>query len=196
MNVDFAIELGAEDEVLEFPWASADGRLRHYDVKRQPELLAKVEEVWAYPELGDFLSRVNSPRSLFETAKCDVWFSSKLSPEEAIYERSGKLGCYGDLIFTDHRRRFSFEEHEALLRQLREWMTRLPEFHASVEFLLRRCYYRFQDASGFYVTCYVFGYGNEQVEAQVNWAIALQLTGNALMRYSGYDPINGPPPNF
>ena len=39
MHVDFSVELGAEDDCLELPWASPDGALRYYDLRRQPELL-------------------------------------------------------------------------------------------------------------------------------------------------------------
>src|SRR5260370_19887885 len=36
VEADFAVELGADDETLELPWAAADGGLRYYDLKRQP----------------------------------------------------------------------------------------------------------------------------------------------------------------
>src|SRR5512132_1456279 len=54
VEADFAVELGAEDERLEFPWAGAD-RARYYDLKRQPELLALIEEARELPALGEFL---------------------------------------------------------------------------------------------------------------------------------------------
>src|SRR5580765_4235271 len=55
VEADFAVELGAEDETLDFPWAAADGGLRHYDLKRQPVLLPEIEEARRVPELGEFL---------------------------------------------------------------------------------------------------------------------------------------------
>ena len=75
MEADFAVELGADDETLEFPWAAdADGhRYRYYDLKRHPELLAQVEEAQRVPELGEFLRAMNAASSILETAKCDAW---------------------------------------------------------------------------------------------------------------------------
>src|SRR6476646_7856565 len=76
VEADFAVELGAEDETLDFPWAADDGGLRHYDLKRQPELLPEIEEARRVPELGEFLAAINSPSGILETAKCDVWSST------------------------------------------------------------------------------------------------------------------------
>ncbi len=52
MEADFAVELGADSETLEFPWAAAADGPRYYDLKRHPELLAQVEEAQRVPELG------------------------------------------------------------------------------------------------------------------------------------------------
>ncbi len=85
MQADFAIELGANDETLEFPWAAPEGGPRHYDLKRQPDLLLYVEEANRARELGEFLAAINSPASILETAKCDVWWSTEMNPEEEIF---------------------------------------------------------------------------------------------------------------
>ncbi|MCU1296361.1 MAG: hypothetical protein JWO91_639, partial [Acidobacteriaceae bacterium] len=112
MDADFAIELGADDEVLEMPWAAPEGSLRYYDLKRNPALLCEIEEAQLTPELGKFLMAVNSSPGIFETAKCDLWSSNQINPEEEIFEAPIKFGGYIDLIFSEERPRFSFDQHE------------------------------------------------------------------------------------
>lgn len=73
MDADFSVELGPDDPVLDFPWKDDSGRLAYFDLKRQPELIAQVEEAKTFPELGEFLRRVNGARSMLESAKCDAW---------------------------------------------------------------------------------------------------------------------------
>jgi hypothetical protein len=117
MEADFGVELGAGDESLELPWA-VPGGARYYDLKRQPELLLNIEEARRVPELGEFLSGVNSPGSAVETAKCDTWGSREINPEEEIFGASCKFGSYVDLVFATEAARFSFPEHEQFARQI------------------------------------------------------------------------------
>ena len=79
MDADFSIELGREDPVLDFPWKDPAGKLAYVDLKRHPELLASIEEAEQFPELGEFLRTLNSPRSMVETAKCDAWATTELT---------------------------------------------------------------------------------------------------------------------
>jgi len=187
VQADYAVELGAEDEVLELPWAAHDQGLQYYDLKGHPELLVKVKEARAAPELGEFLAAINSPPSILETAKCDVWSSTEMSPEEDIFAAAVKFGSYVDLIFNRHSRRFSLIDHEDLTRSLTELLKRAPEIPASAEFLIRRCYYNNdndQIQEGFYITAYVFGYGDDEKRARKQWAIGLKLVENAMLQLS------------
>jgi hypothetical protein len=189
MDADFSVELGADDDALEFPWSAEDQSLRYYDLKRHPELLLEIEEATNWPELGALLESVNGAKSAFVSAKCDVWGDSELSEAEEIYGASMKLACYVDVLFDDRQRerRFSFEQHEQLARRLCELLSRAPEIPAAAEFVIRRCY--FHDAGepvavGFYLTCYLFGYGDEKAEARQRWGIGLSLVQNALLQVS------------
>lgn len=187
MQADYAVELGAEDEVLELPWAAHDQGLQYYDLKRHPELLAEVTEAQATPELGEFLASINSPASILETAKCDVWSSTDMSPEEDIFAVAVKFGSYVDLIFSKQFRRFSLMDHEDLTRNLTDLLKRAPEIPASAEFLIRRCYYNYDNyrmQDGFYITAYVFGYGDDEQRARKQWAIGLKLVENAMLQLS------------
>jgi hypothetical protein len=193
VQADFAVELGADDETLEMPWAAQDGGPRYYDLKRHPELVSKLEEVTRAPELGEFLSKANSLQSPFETAKCDAWSSTEINPEEEIFEATHKFGSYVDFFFSDEAKRFSFPAHEHLAKRLVQLLQRAPEIAAAAEFLVRRCYYHEQEEApgeeairdGFYITFYLFGYGNDEVRSRQQWAIGLGLVQNAIRQMSG-----------
>ncbi len=192
MDADFSVELGADDDALEFPWASPDGELRYYDLKHQPDLLLYIREAIDYPELSRYLAAVNSERSVVLTAKCDVWTEDELSEAEAIYEAKTKLGCYVDHLFAGtgdgvNEMRFDFERHERVAERLVELLGRVPPISAAVEVIIRRCYYHLDDdpvRPGFYMTIYVFGYGVDVADARKRWGIALDLLQNVVLQLS------------
>ena len=190
MQADFAVELGAEDETLELPWSSPDGP-RYYDLKNHPELLLEMEEAQRLPELGEFLATTNAAAGLFQTAKCDAWASAEIHPEEEIFGAAHKFGSYVDLVFSAEAARVSFSEHEQRARQLVALLQRVPEIPSAAEFLIRRCYYHGSREitsgevdEGFYITSYVFGYGDDEDDARKRWLIGLKLVENAIRQLS------------
>jgi hypothetical protein len=185
LDADFEIELGVDDDALEFPWQSEDGRLRYYDLKAQPDLLLYVDEANQFPELGEFLSAVNG-RSIFLTAKCDAWYEKELSEAELIYGEKMKMGSYVDLLFEAEASRSTLEYQERLVKRLCQLLGQAPEMPASAEFDVRRCYSGESQgaAQGFYVTAYTFGYGDARDEARQRWGIALKLMQNAVLQVS------------
>jgi hypothetical protein len=182
VQADFAVELGADDETLEMPWAAEGGGPRYYDLKRHPELLPNLEEAGRVPELGAFLTQVNSPGSPLETAKCDAWSSTEMNPEEEIFAATHKFGCYIDLLFSEEQKRFSFLEHEQLANRVTQLLKAVPQIPAAADFLIRRCYYHGQEEirDGFYITLYLFGYGDDEIQSRQRWAIGLKLVQNAI----------------
>jgi hypothetical protein len=186
MDADFSIELGHEDPMLDFPWTDPAGKIRYFDLKRQPALIEKVEEAERFPEMAQFLRTANSTRSVVESAKCDVWETRELSAEEEIFGASHKFASYVDLVFSDIERCRSLPLHEGFARQLTELLRRAPEIGAAVEICVRRCF--FGDAGetpeGFYFTLYVSGYGNDESAARKSWAIGLKLVENAIVQLS------------
>jgi hypothetical protein len=186
VEADFAVELGADDETLEFPWAAPDHGPRYYDLKRQPELLLEIDEARRVPELGEFLAAMNSPHGGLETAKCDTWVSSEIGPEEEIFGAPWKFGSYVDLLFSQESSRYSFAEHEQLARRITELLKKAPEFPAAAELIIRHCFYYNAAGTrdGFYITFYLFGYGDDELQAQKRWAIALKLVENAIRQIS------------
>jgi hypothetical protein len=191
MDADFSIELGREDPVLDFPWEDPAGKLAYVDLKRHPELMARIEEAEKFPELGEFLRAMNSARSMVETAKCDAWATTELSPEEESYDASHKFVSYVDVVFSniDARQsslRESLPAHEQFARKLVELLRRVPETPSAAEVCVRRCYFADDGGvrEGFYCTLYVSGYGNDSVSTRQNWAVALKLMGNAIVQLS------------
>jgi hypothetical protein len=195
MHADWSVELGREDEALEFPWSSQcvspdQDAPRYYDLKRHPELMVSVPEAYHPVEMGEFLSSINSSSSLFESVKCDLWFTEELSEEEQIFGAACKAASYVDVIFTEPQQRFEREAHERLAERMCKLLSLVPEISAAAEFGLRRCYFHHNgDASadsdpGFYVTIYVSGYGDDSAEAWQRWGIALKLVENALLQVS------------
>ncbi len=182
MEADFAVELGADDETLEVPWAAEDGGPRYYDLKRQPELLLQVEEAGRTPELAEFLAVMNSPGGILETAKCDTWSSTEINPEEEIFGAAHKFGSYVDLLFSQEASRCSFAEYEQFAKRMTQLLKRVPEIPAAAELLVRRCFYHVggEIREGFYITLYLFGYGDDEAQARQRWAIALKLVENAI----------------
>jgi hypothetical protein len=186
VEADFAVELGADDETLELPWAADDGGPRYYDLKRQPELLLEIEEASRAPELAEFLAAMNSPANILETAKCDTWSSTEINPEEDIFGATHKFCSYVDILFSQETSRCSFAEHEQFAKRITQLLKRVPEIPAAVELLIRRCFYHAGDEirEGFYITLYVFGYGHDEPQALQRWAIAVKLTENAIRQAS------------
>jgi hypothetical protein len=186
VEADFAVELGAEDETLELPWDTGADGPRYYDLRRQPGLLLKIEEARRVPELGEFLGAINSPAGILETAKCDAWFSVEINPEEEIFGAACKFGSYVDLVFSRECRRFSVSEHEKLVKRATHLLKRVPEIPVAAELIIRRCFYHETGMvrDGFYVTFYLFGYGDDEPQARQRWAIALKLVENAIRQIS------------
>jgi len=196
MDADFSIELGQDDPVLDFPWIDPSGNLAYVDVKRHPEFMAQIEEAEKFPELKEFLSVLNSPRSMLETAKCDTWATMDLSAEEEIYEAAHKFASYVDVVFAENDGdlsdggrpsiRQSFPAHEQLARELVELLRRAPVTLSSVEVCVRRCYFDRAGSiqEGFYCTIYLSGYGSDAPSARQNWGVALKLLANAIKQLS------------
>jgi hypothetical protein len=184
VQADFSVELGEDDETLELPWA--DGGLRYYDLKRQAELLLEIEEAQRELALGEFLVAINSAASIFETAKCDLWCSEEINPEEEIFGATSKFGSYIDLLFSREDSRFSFAEHEGLAKRLTKLLTGVQEIPAAAELIIRRYFYHRSEGirDGFYITFYLFGYGDSELQARQRWRIALKLAENALRQIS------------
>ena len=220
MQADFAVELGPNAPALEIPWHSNDPQVRYYDLKSHPELVQQLPEAQAYPELASFLSRINAAGFSLTTAKCDAWSTSEVAPEEEIFG-DRKFVSYIDLVFVDQENRCSFEKHEVFVRELCRLLSHAPEIPASVELVIRHCYYHQEgfvsedsnepngspssatmrapeinvppdhqprmrrataSVTGFCITAYVTGFGDDDNDPVRRWAIGLHLLQNAIVQ--------------
>ena len=186
MDADFSIELGNDDPVLDFPWTDPAGKLAYLDLKRHPELIAKIEEAQRFPELKEFLCAVNSPRTAMETAKCDAWATTDIGVDEEIYESSCKFASYVDVVFCDAARRLSLSVHEDFAGKLVKLLACATEVAATLEACIRRCYFVHGGSTqdGFYCTIYVSGFGSDENDARQQWRMGLKLAQNALIQLS------------
>jgi len=203
MDADFSIELGHDDAVLDFPWTDPAGKLAYLDLKRHPALLSQIEEAERFPELKEFLRIVNSPRSVVETAKCDAWATTDLTPAEEIYDSSHKFASYVDIVFSTLGEspsldrpsldldwpsldRQSLSIHQEFATTLVNLLQRAPETPSAVEICVRRCFFAAPAGvhDGFYCTLYVTGFGGDEPSARQNWGVGLKLTANALLQIS------------
>lgn len=187
MQVDYAVEAGREDPALELPWKSEDGATRYYDLKNHPEQMALVPETADCPELRVFLTRINAQGFPLETVKCDSWFTRDLTPEEDIFGAEGKFVSYVDMVFAGKEPRLSFEKHEEVAQRLCKLLKSAPEMPASVEVVIRRCYFHVagnpgESDTGFAMTMYTAGFGDDRPQALKRWSIALTLLQHALVQ--------------
>jgi hypothetical protein len=180
VEADFAVELGADDETLELPWAAETGGPVYFDLKRNPELLSNIEEANKFPDLGEFLLEVNSADGIFETAKCDAWVDPDFGPEDEIFDAACKFGCYVDLLFSQPSSRFSFSAHEKVVKELTQLLRRAPEIPCRTELLVRRCYFHASKQDGFYITLYLFGYGGNEEQARTSWRSGLRSVSRVM----------------
>lgn len=200
MYADYSVELGRDDPALELPWCSPDGRWRYHDLKSDLSLIDSIVEAVEFPELRGVLLRLNADDFPLQTAKCDVWKTRELSPEEEIFEAEWKQGCYIDLLFSSDDKRFDFLLHEQFAIAICRLLSRAPDISAAAEFFIRRCHYwttahvrstppdaiprtePLDTKPGFYFSVYVAGFGNTDSEARRHWAIACELVKNALVQ--------------
>src|SRR5262249_38448164 len=124
------------------------------------------------------------------TAKCDTWYSQEISPEEEIFVATGKFVSYVDLVFAGDEPRLSLEQHEALAKNLCTLLKRAPETASTVELLIRRCYFHpecnpDESVTGYCISAYVSGFGENEAEARQRWSIALTLLQHALVQVAG-----------
>ena len=187
MDADWSVELGHEDPSLEFPWASPDGTQRFVDLSRHLEAIREIPEAAQYPALGRFLLELNSKFSPWLTAKCDVWIDNELGEAEDIYNAKLRVCSYIDLVRRNESERFSFEHHEKWVKSATMTLRNTVPHPIACEFIVRRCWYHAdscaddEPAPGFYITLYLFGYGDNEAQALARWAGGLTRVSGVLV---------------
>lgn len=162
----------------------------------------------AQPMLEEALARLNAPDSPWLTAKCDAWqINTNETSERAETSDAGEdelelldpyefeaqdldlaqsgqplLGCacYIDLIAVEAKQCCDFSHTEAQVKKLIATLRETPCSCARVDLVLRAALV--QNRSGFAITAYATGCGLNPDEAQQNWARALDLLINTLLK--------------
>ena len=181
MRVEVIRELDAGDATLEIPWASAtQPRLRYVDLKNFPKQIGRLEECRRSASLAALLRAIHSPGSPWRSAKCDLWTTTRLAPDERLdFRLPFKAGGYVDLLFDRVRLNSRLEPHLRLGRRIEKAMRpwRLP---AQMEIAVRRCLFHPSERWGFYLTIFVHAYGTSRREARQQWNRAIEALRGAL----------------
>jgi len=182
----FYVELDEGDDRLEIPWADPDNPAnRFFDLRADLRGLDQIAEARDNPPLRRFLAAVNSPDTLFATAKCDTWQTDEFSPDEraAFPQAQTKYASYVDLVFSRDAFNFHRRHYEQLAHRLIPLL--LPTSTAArTELCLRHCHFRPHEEWGFYLTVFLHGYGRDAAEAEHQWTEALEVFESALQRLS------------
>ncbi len=186
LRVDLHQEIEPGDATLEIPWSDPVNPHRSYlDLKAQPELGELVEECRDHPALADFLRQVNSSRSPFRTAKCDVWATTELAEDERRdFDLPQKVGSYVDLLFDSAPSSSRLETQLELGAYLERRLAGL-RVQAQLDICVRRCLFHPEERWGYYLTLFTHAYGTSREEAAREWARALAAQGQALEEITG-----------
>lgn len=187
MDADWSVELGHEDPSLEFPWSSPDDTPGFVDLAQNLEAVREIPEAARHPELARFLLELNGTFSPWVTAKCDVWIENELDEAEDIYDAKLKMCSYIDLIRRDEAERSSFEQHEEWVKSATTRLRDIGPDPIACELIVRRCWYCASSSAdgeaiaGFYITLYLFGYGNDDAQARARWHGGLTRVSGVLI---------------
>jgi len=175
MRVDFAIEVGSEDEALEIPWENTATGSRYLDLRENPRAIEQIQEARQYMPLRSFLAAVNSADSVFATARCRT--SSSPGTENEFVS-------WIDLVFAPALEDFNFDRghFERAADRLLELLAQDAASEAlRGRLLLRRCRYVDADRWGFCLTLVLSARGETSGQAELRWGLALARVQQALL---------------
>jgi len=197
MDADYSVELGPEAPSLEIPWIDPGGERQYVDLRTETEAIEHnielVSEAHDFPALRRFLIELNSQRSVWRTAKCDVWTETDCQGGNQ-YEREFLQGCYVDVALaeTETEPREGLEFHRRSAQQFARLMEEDDAIEASAEIVVRRCYFHIVAAgatleesdAGYCLTVFLTGYGASAEAAANQWERALELAAGCFLRTS------------
>jgi hypothetical protein len=196
MDADYSVELGPTADALEIPWKDPGGMLHYVDLRG--DLLSvernveHIPEAQQFPALRRFLVELNSQPSPWETAKCDVW-AEAVEPEENIFGAEFARGCYVDIVLAGDAAslRDSLKDHQRLARKAALQLDDDEELEATVEIVVRRCYFHRGGAAesdaGYCLTLFLTGYGASPMVAAERWERALELASICLLQLQPHE---------
>jgi hypothetical protein len=196
MDADYGVELGPEAPALEIPWIDLEGGRQYVDLRTSDAIEHDIElisEVHDLPALRRFIVELNSQRSMWQTAKCDVWSETDCLGGNP-YDREFLRGCYVDVALAEAETepRESLEFHRRYAQQFARLMEENDAIEASTEIVVRRCYFHIsaggstleESDAGYCLTVFITGYGASAEEAANQWDRALEFAAECFLRLS------------
>ena len=201
MDADYGVELGPTSPALELPWKDPEGRVHYVELRGGMERdfaagvdrgvncgVDRITEARQFPALRRFLVDVNSPRSPWQTAKCDVW-TCAVEAAENLYNQGFAQSSYVDVVLAEKAAglRGQLEAHLRLATELVQLLETDEGLEATAEVVVRRCYFHRGDEAeesdaGYCLTLWLTGYGASAAEADGRWARALELAADCLLK--------------
>lgn len=217
MDADYSVELGPTAPALEIPWQDPDGRLHYVDLRSAPDSMERnvdrnieqnieqnverIPEARQFPALRQFLIKLNSPLSPWQTVKCDVW-TSEANPAENLYNAEFTQNCYVDLVLaspsptssattlsatlpamlstTATTSRGNLELHQRAARSIALLLEVNESLQATAEIVVRRCYFHRlpEDAASARSGSKPSDKAGELEESDAGYCLTLFLTGH------------------
>ena len=200
MEADDAVELGPEAPALEVPWQDPEGRWNYVDLRggagaTGPDWdrnlkrgIDRIPETRQFPPLRRFLLEVNSPPSVWQTAKCGV-LPEKAVGSENPYNAAFAHNSYIDVVLAEDfaQRRSELELHRQLAKELATLLSAHESLEAQSEIVVRRCYFHKsaspeESDAGYCLTLFLAGYGESAAKAAESLKIALEMAGESLLK--------------
>jgi hypothetical protein len=188
METDWSVAAGADDPVIETGWSDAASGLSWVDLRVDAETqrsrIAGLPEGARSPTMAEALARLNGPRGLLLTTKCDRWRLSDRERAEladaldAPMAASG-YGSYIDVLMAHAVPMADFLLHEKWARVTSRRCKALNVEDARLELVVRRA--RHGEVSGYGLTVYCYAGGADEVHAEAAWERAVEQTTPVLI---------------
>lgn len=201
MEADHSLELGPAAPALEIPWKDPEGRLHYFDLRRRPDAIEHIPEALEFPALRRFLLAVNSPPSVWQTAKCDVWLD-EAEPSENLYDAEFEQSCYVDLVLAEQTAalREDLLLHQLAAKEMAHMLGANEALEALAEIIVRRCYFHGstnaeESDAGYCMTLFLTGYGATPAKAAECWDSAMEFAAVCALRLHPHEGCSKPDAN-
>ena len=174
MRAEVAFELGESDACLEVPCEKAGGSEHYLDLRSDPKAIQEIEPARRHRPLHNFLATVNSPDSVFSTARCRVW----LEPDTSD---TSEFASQIDLFFALEDLNADRSHYEGLCQRLLELLAHESGETVRVELRVRRCRFRATGASGYGLALFLRARGETAGQAEIRWVLGLAHLQQALL---------------
>jgi len=142
------------------------------NLKRRPEIIAQIEELFDWPEFEKLVRTINAPSSFFPSLGCEKAFC-KLERTMPSFET--KLTSYIDIAFEVlevNRDDRSFYDLADRFRKFTEGIP--PDDHVVVAFELQKTTYFEHRLEGWSAAFWSTGFGKTEAAARTAWGFAIR----------------------